>query len=70
MSIIKLATPILSNNDLDKFKNYISKYKLNDARLLIDKYMINLDKDNPKFIILNEIYDEIVNEIEVELDNI
>lgn len=68
MNLIELAQPVLSNENLVKFKNYITTDKFNDARLLVENVMVNLDKDEPEYIILNEIYDELINEIEMSFD--
>lgn len=68
MNLIELAQPVLSNENLVKFKNYINTDKFNDARLLVENVMVNLDKDEPEHIILNEIYDELINEIEMSFD--
>lgn len=68
MSLIKLVTPVLEEKDVQSFREYIAKDKLNSARLLVERNMIGLDTDDPKHIILNEVYDEIINEIETLLD--
>lgn len=68
MNLIELAQPVLSNENLIKFKNYINTDKFNDARLLVENVMVNMDKDEPEHIILNEIYDELINEIEMSFD--
>lgn len=68
MNLIELVQPVLSNENLVKFKNYITTDKFNNARLLVENAMINLDKDEPEHIILNEIYDELINKIEMSFD--
>lgn len=55
----------LDNEDLNLLRDHIVNNRLNGARLLIERNMIGLEKDDPKHIILNEAYDQIINEIEM-----
>lgn len=62
--ILRLASNYLSEDDYKSFKRFINTDQLNNARLLIDRLMTSTPVEDPKHLILNELYDEIINEIE------
>ncbi len=68
--LTKIVAPILGEQDLATFNKFIKKDKINDARLLIDKKMLDLDKDSVEYAVLNEVQDVLISDIEVMYDNI
>lgn len=69
LGIINLAATQLNEENLEYFKGYIRKDQLHSARLLIERDMIGLSVNDPKHIVLNEIYDTLINEIETLLED-
>ncbi len=68
--LTKIVAPILGEQDLSTFNKFIKKDKINDARLLIDKKMLDLDKDSVEYAVLNEVQDVLISDIEVMYDNV
>lgn len=58
----------LDDQDFEMLESFVNTDELNGARLLVERNMIGLERDDPKFIVLNEAYDQIINEIEITLD--
>lgn len=67
--LTKIVAPILGESDLEKFNHFIKQDNINSARLLIERKMIDMNKDSIEYAILNEVQDALINEIEVEYDN-
>jgi hypothetical protein len=67
--LTKIVAPILGEEDLVRFNDFIKKDNINSARLLIERKMIDMEKDSIEYAVLNEVQDTLINEIEVEYDN-
>ena len=48
----------------------LKKDNINSARLLIERKMIDMDKDGIEYAVLNEVQDTLINEIEVAYDEL
>lgn len=68
MSLIKAVTPILSELTLANFKNAISNYDMNRARIIIDDAKYSLCPNSPDYLILDGVENDIINEIEENYD--
>jgi len=70
IKLTKIVAPILGEEDLVKFNDFIKKDNINSARLLIERKMIDMDKDGIEYAVLNEVQDTLINEIEVAYDEL
>jgi Mg2+ and Co2+ transporter CorA len=68
--LLDIVSPILGEKDLIKFNSYIKQNKINDARLLIERQMIEHCEHSIQYAVLNEVQDALINEIEVMYDDI
>ena len=68
--LTKIVAPILGEDDLVRFNDFIKKDNINSARLLIERKMIDMDKDSIEYAVLNEVQDALINEIEVAYDEL
>ena len=68
--LTKIVAPILGEEDLVRFNTFIKQDNINSARLLVERKMIDMNRDSIEYAILNEVQDALINEIEVEYDNI
>lgn len=68
--LTKIVAPILGEEDLVRFNDFIKKDNINSARLLIERRMIDMDKDSIEYAVLNEVQDALINEIEVAYDEL
>jgi len=68
--LTKIVAPILGEDDLVRFNDFIKKDNINSARLLIERKMIDMDKDGIEYAVLNEVQDTLINEIEVAYDEL
>jgi hypothetical protein len=68
--LTKIVAPILGEEDLVRFNDFIKKDNINSARLLIERKMIDMEKDSIEYAVLNEVQDTLINEIEVAYDEL
>ena len=68
--LTKIVAPILGEDDLVRFNDFIKKDNINSARLLIERKMIDIDRDSIEYAVLNEVQDTLINEIEVAYDEL
>jgi hypothetical protein len=68
--LTKIVAPILGEDDLIRFNDFIKKDNINSARLLIERKMIDMEKDSIEYAVLNEVQDTLINEIEVAYDEL
>jgi len=68
--LTKIVAPILGEDDLVRFNDFIKKDNINSARLLIERKMIDMEKDSIEYAVLNEVQDALINEIEVAYDEL
>jgi hypothetical protein len=68
--LTKIVAPILGEEDLIRFNDFIKKDNINSARLLIERKMIDMEKDSIEYAVLNEVQDTLINEIEVAYDEL
>ncbi len=64
MGLIQLATPLLSDKELIKFKQAVGSYNMNKARIIIDVAKDGLCNKSEDFLLLDNIENEIISEIE------
>ena len=68
--LTKIVAPILGEEDLIRFNDFIKKDNINSARLLIERKMIDMERDSIEYAVLNEVQDTLINEIEVAYDEL
>ena len=68
MSLIQLATPLLSDEKLTNFKQAIISYNMNKARVIIDDAKEDFCPKSEEFLVLDNIENEIISEIEERCD--
>ena len=68
--LTKIVAPILGEEDLVKFNDFIKRDNINSARLLIERKMIDMERDSIEYAVLNEVQDALINEIEVAYDEL